>query len=1404
MAIAMNNAKLYHPLKKNSEIYGNLIEGAPDSIVAVDLKGNIAYCNKATEFLTGYAKEELVGKHFSRLVSMESEEIHRSLKLFKALRKGKKVAPFEMQVKHKSGKPYWIEVHLSRIKAGAKVTGFQVNTRDITDRKKIEATLFRKEKIAAQRAQLLTDLRSLNRIDEILTRVCEVVRDSGLFERAVMTLHKPGGRIAHLGQVGLPPNLIKRARQAPAIDDELKARITNKKFRVSDSFFIPVQAGLDYTKTKRYIPQKEKNSSGGDWQPGDELFVPLWSSSGEIMGYLSVDTPMDGCRPDVKTIESLEMLVEAAAARARELEAQEALSESEEKFRTLAEQSPNMIFIYKRGRVIYANEKCEKVMGYKREEFYAPNFDFFVLIAPEYRKLVKASFARHIIGEDVDPYEYAIITKEGKKIEAILSTKLISYYRENAVLGMITDIAERKRAEESLRESENKYRGLIENLPQKIFLKDKKSVYVSCNENYARDLKIKPEEIAGKTDYDFYPRELAEKYRSDDQRIVRSGNTEDIEEIYLQNGRELWVHTVKTPIKDEKGQCVGLLGIFWDITERKQAEESLRIERERLETVTQNAGVGLAIISKDYRTLWANEVLKQMFGDVEGKICYSTYNQRTEICPGCGVREIFETGRDEVVHEQVGKGIDGNTVWSQIIATPIRDKEGNITAVLEVVVDITERKRAEEDLRKSEEKYRDLVENINDVIYAVDKDGVITYISPTVKSLGGYTPSELIGRSFSEFIDQQDLPWVMEKFQSSISGHVELDEYRVLTKSGKSIWVRGSSRPVFKGSHVTGIQGVLTDITELKRAQEQNLLLETSKALSRTLKLDQVLKIAIEKMAKALKADRCSVMLVDESVDSAAIRHVFVKKDLPHLILPDKRTPPDEHFSQIKEILTKKGYFQIRNAETDPLPASVRSYFRKVGIKSVLLIPLILDKKLFGIFLVASVEKLRSFVSEEISLAQTISNQTAVALQNSLLIEDLKKKHSQIIEQSKILEKQYQEQNILMKISRELSQTLDLDRILQIATKEAAQALRVDRCAASLAFPEEGYAEIRSIYVKGDKSVTHLLGYKLYPHNLPQAKEMFEKRKSINIPNIYHLPDKSFAKEYFIKEGIKSVIFSPMVHGKKLVGFFVLSTMEDFKTFTKEEIRLAQTIADQVAVAIENAKLLELVRKSSEDLKTLSAQLINVQEDERKKIAQELHDEIGQTLFAMKMNLEMTKKNLPPDLEKLEDMKNRLTDTENLLSQTIDQIRNLTTDLRPSMLDDFGLIPALNWYIDNFSKRTNIKVYLKAKNFKPRLSSEVETTFYRIIQEALTNVAKHAQATEVSILLALKNSNACLAVEDNGIGFDAKKATFPKDRLGIFSIKERVGLLNGEFEIHSKANRGTKLSVKIPLVEKRV
>ena len=132
--------------------------------------------------------------------------------------------------------------------------------------------------------------------------------------------------------------------------------------------------------------------------------------------------------------------------------AEEALRESEEKFRNLAEQSPNMIFINQRGRVVYANQKCEETMGYTREEFYSPDFDFLTLIAPEWREKMKANFEKHTMGEDVPPFEYVLITGEGKRIDAVLITQLIQYKGESAILGTIYDITERKKMEEKIKE----------------------------------------------------------------------------------------------------------------------------------------------------------------------------------------------------------------------------------------------------------------------------------------------------------------------------------------------------------------------------------------------------------------------------------------------------------------------------------------------------------------------------------------------------------------------------------------------------------------------------------------------------------------------------------------------------------------------------------------------------------------------------------------------------------------------------------------------------------------------------------------------------------------------------------------------------------------------------------------
>jgi PAS domain S-box-containing protein len=186
------------------------------------------------------------------------------------------------------------------------------------------------------------------------------------------------------------------------------------------------------------------------------------------------------------------------------------------------------------------------------------------------------------------------------------------------------EIAQRTQTEELLRTSRHKYRTLVDHLPQRVFVKDKNLVYVSCNNNYARDLGVAPAEVVSKTDYDFYPSELAEKYRADDRRILGSGNTEDIEETYLAGGREALVHTVKTPVRDVNGKINGVLGIFWDVTEQKRAQRVLaetvrhQAELNRLQQallgpgeltdkLTKIATAGIQLFEMDFCRIWVTK-----------------------------------------------------------------------------------------------------------------------------------------------------------------------------------------------------------------------------------------------------------------------------------------------------------------------------------------------------------------------------------------------------------------------------------------------------------------------------------------------------------------------------------------------------------------------------------------------------------------------------------------------------------------------------------------------------------------------------------------------------------------------------------------------------------------------------
>ncbi|HWU40856.1 MAG TPA: ATP-binding protein, partial [Candidatus Acidoferrum sp.] len=230
----------------------------------------------------------------------------------------------------------------------------------------------------------------------------------------------------------------------------------------------------------------------------------------------------------------------------------------------------------------------------------------------------------------------------------------------------------------------------------------------------------------------------------------------------------------------------------------------------------------------------------------------------------------------------------------------------------------------------------------------------------------------------------------------------------------------------------------------------------------------------------------------------------------------------------------------------------------------------------------------------------------------------------------------------------------------------------------------------------------------------------------------------------------------------------------------------------------------EELAKANESLRHLSTRLLSVQEDERKRIAQDLHDQCGTDLTALRFGLEKIKRAVPAEAR----ARRALDDVMRLIGQLGDDIQNIASDLRPDTLDHLGLIPTLEWYIRNSSKRgPEIRIDLQVGGFKKRLPPETEVVLYRVVQEGLTNVLKHAGAKNVKILLTYSHPRVILTMKDDGKGFETKRvlSTFRigKGGIGLLGMRERVSSLGGTISIVSQKGKGTLIRIELPAPERK-
>ena len=296
-----------------------------------------------------------------------------------------------------------------------------------------------------------------------------------------------------------------------------------------------------------------------------------------------------------------------------------------------------------------------------------------------------------------------------------------------------------------------------------------------------------------------------------------------------------------------------------------------------------------------------------------------------------------------------------------------------------------------------------------------------------------------------------------------------------------------------------------------------------------------------------------------------------------------------------------------------------------------------------------------------------------------------------------------------------------------------------------------------------------------------KAGRVLQRGRSERVDSVLEDPevDQQAARQL----GVRSALYVPLIARGRAIGVVIAHDKSGSNpSFTDDDLRLTESLADRAAVAVD---LSERVGRDA------LARVVQAQELERKRLARELHDETGQALTSILLGLKPLEQSASTDEDRA-----AVASLRELVVSTLQDVRRLAVELRPTALDDFGLATAVERLAGTFREHTGMRVDFEAQLGENRLPTEVETTLYRIVQEALANIVKHADASHVSILLTRSDRSVAAVVEDDGRGFDGDATR--DDVLGIVGMRERVGLVGGRLRVESTVGSGTTVAAEVP------
>jgi PAS domain S-box-containing protein len=871
-----------------------------------------------------------------------------------------------------------------------------------------------------------------------------------------------------------------------------------------------------------------------------------------------------------------------------------------------------------------------------------------------------------------------------------------------------------------------------------------------------------------------------------------------------------------------------------EIAEHWQTEEILQATQQILQTLVDRMPAALALIrGSDLRLQLVNPTYqaiapgKEMVGYTLDELWHETGQDYATIC-----RNVLDTGKlYETVDElnMIRRTPDGPLEaayfsWSlHRVKLPGNQGWGLLNAAWET----TTRKQAEIALNESRRKYQDLIETTSDFIWEVDNQGRYTYCSPQMETLWGLKPASMVGKSPFDVMPPEERDLASKAFKEMASSAVP---FRGLTSTaynsqGDLIHIEISANPYFDSNGTfLGYRGISRDITERKQAEEKlrkayeeleqrvrdrtrqlvivnedlkaeiiereraeknalsnaqlaESLAKSTMALSSSLQLKDVLKSLLEHVRQVVPFQGADILLLDKNKFYVASYQGF--EDYPDSLAAMGKNYVIDDFPLLLKVYSTRQPLLVIDTLEDP---DWRLSPGLEWVRSFLATPLTSEGKVIGII------NLTSDMPGAFNLA-TVTRLMAFAAPATLAV-----KNAQLYAAES---RARQVAEAMSAMSLALTRTLDLDTVLHTMLEYLPGLVSYDG-AYILSLEEPSLLRLRvTDGFHEESNPKRKAGATINLWEVPYIYEVISSQRSLLIRDTHDYPG---WKSLIARKEIRNWMGIPILHGDKAIGVLgLVHTKPDI--FDEHQLRFVESVASQVSVAIQHAWLFDQVRTGQERAQLLSRRLVDVQESERRSIAWELHDETSQALTAIIFGLGF----IEQDVNHPDKVIARVAEVKQLTDNVLDSLHRMAMNLRPASLDHLGLVTALEQLVKDAAKRYRLDMHFKSEfdSEAKRLPSHVETALYRIVQEALTNTARHSFAKNVDVILKLRDSKMVIIVEDNGVGFDTNKIR-ESDKLGLIGMQERAQMMGGNLQIESSPGSGTTIVVEVKYDDKDI